>query len=156
MDTSNSLLSPVAALNEQIARQIFDLLPERGPIMIIMDREGHCWPSDSEHFSQLNFSKTFLKELCSKVDDGTEPIVTQVNDCSIVAAQLATEQSNCGYVLLAMPQYNPESTLVNIDLVEIVLSQTSLIAKLIEKNNLLYELQMKQFSVYSSSETPSN
>jgi hypothetical protein len=155
MDISNSLLSPVATLNEQIARQIFDLLPERGPVMIITDRGGHCWPSDSEQFSRLNFSKTFLKELCSKVDDGTEPIITQVNDCSIVAAQLATEQTNCGYVLLAMPQYNPESTLVNIDLVEIVLSQTNLIAKLIEKNNLLYELQMKRFSVYSS-ETPSN
>jgi hypothetical protein len=155
MSVSSSLLSPVAALNEQIARQIFDLLPERGPVMIIMDREGHCWPSDSEQFSKLNISKTFLKELCSKVDDGIEPIVTQANDCSIVAAQLATEQTNCGYVLLAMPQYSPESALVNIDLVEIVLSQISLIAKLIEKNNLLYELQMKQFSIYSS-EIPSN
>ncbi len=156
MDVSNSLLSPVATLNEQIARQIFDLLPERGPVMIIMDREGHCWPSDSEQFSKLNISKTFLKEICGKVDDGAEPIVTQVNDCSVVAAQLATEQTNCGYVLIAMPQYSPESTLVNIDLVEIVLSQINLIAKLIEKNNLLYELQMKQLSVYGGGETPTN
>ena len=156
MDIPDSLLSPVATLNEQIARQIFDLLPERGPVMIIMDREGNCWPSDSEQFSKLNISKEFLKELCNKVDDGAEPIVTQANDCSVVAAQLATEQTNCGYVLLAIPQYSPESTLANIDLVEIVLSQVSLIAKLIEKNNLLYELQMKQFSVYSGIETPSN
>jgi hypothetical protein len=156
MDIPDSLLSPVAVLNEQIARQIFDLLPERGPVMIIMDREGNCWPSDSEQFSKLNISKEFLKELCGKVDDGAEPIVTQVNDCSVVAAQLATEQTNCGYVFLAMPQYSPESTLANIDLVEIVLSQVSLIAKLIEKNNLLYELQMKRFSVYSDIETPSN
>ncbi len=156
MGIPDSLLSPVAVLNEQIARQIFELLPERGPVMIIMDREGNCWPSDSEQFAKLNISKEFLKELCDKVDDGAEPIVTQVNDCSVVAAQLATEQTNCGYVFLAMPQYSPESTLANIDLVEIVLSQVSLIAKLIEKNNLLYELQMKQFSVYSGIETPSN
>jgi hypothetical protein len=156
MNIPDSLLSPVAVLNEQIARQIFDLLPERGPVMIIMDREGNCWPSDSEQFAKLNISKEFLKELCGKVDDGAEPIVTQANDCSVVAAQLATEQTNCGYVFLAMPQYSPESTLANIDLVEIVLSQVSLIAKLIEKNNLLYELQMKQFSVYSGIETPSN
>lgn len=155
-DIPNSLLSPVAALNERIARQIFDLLPERGPIMVIMDRDGNCWPSDSEQFAKLNVSKEFLKELCGKVDDGTEPVVTQANDCSIVAAQLATEQTNCGYVLLAMPRYSPESTLINIDLVEVILSQVSLIAKLIEKNNLLYELQMKQFSVYSGSGAPSN
>jgi hypothetical protein len=156
MGMPNSLISPVGALNEQIARQIFDLLPERGPLMVIMDRDGNCWPSDSEQFSKLNISKVFLKELCGKIDDGTEPIVTQAGDCSIVAAQLATEQTNCGYVLLAMPQYSPESTLVNIDLVEIVLSQVGLIAKLIEKNNLLYELQMKQFSVYGGGETPSS
>ncbi len=156
MDIPNSLLSPVATLNEQIARQIFELLPERGPVMIIMDREGNCWPSDSEQFAKLNISKEFLKEICGKVDDGVEPIVTQANDCSVVAAQLATEQTNCGYVFLAIPQYSPGATLVNIDLVEIVLRQVSLIAKLIEKNNLLYELQMKQFSVYSGIETPSN
>ena len=156
MDIPDSLLSPVAVLNEQIARQVFELLPERGPVMIIMDREGSFWPSDSEQFAKLNISKEFLKELCDKVDDGAEPIVTQANDCSVVAAQLATEQTNCGYVFLAIPQYSPESTLANIDLVEIVLSQVSLIAKLIEKNNLLYELQMKQFSVYSGIETPSN
>lgn len=156
MDIHDSLLSPVGVLNEQIARQVFELLPERGPVMIIMDRDGNCWPSDFEQFSKLNISKEFLKELCGKIDDGAEPIVTQANDCSVVAAQLATEQTNCGYVLLAMPQYSPESALVNIDLIEIVLSQISLIARLIEKNNLLYELQMKQFSVYSGSETPSN
>ncbi len=156
MDIHDSLLSPVAAFNEQVARQIFELLPERGLVMIIMDREGNCWPSDSEQFSKLNICKEFLKEICGKVDDGAEPIVTQANDCSIVAAQLATEQTNCGYVLLAMPQYSPESALANIDLIEIVLSQISLIARLIEKNNLLYELQMKQFSVYSGIETPSN
>ena len=156
MDIHDSLLSPVAALNEQIARQIFELLPERGPVMIIMDRDGNCWPSDFEQFSELNISKEFLKEICGKIDDGAEPVVTQANDCSVVAAQLATEQTNCGYVLLAMPQYSPESALANIDLIEIVLSQISLVARLIEKNNLLYELQMKQFSVYSGSETPSN
>jgi len=156
MGIHDSLLSPVAALNEQVARQVFELLPERGPVMIIMDREGNCWPSDFERFSELNVSKEFLKEICGKIDDGAEPVVTQANDCSVVAAQLATEQTNCGYVLLAMPQYSPESALANIDLIEILLSQISLIARLIEKNNLLYELQMKQFSVYSGSETPSN
>lgn len=156
MDMYDSLFSPSGVLNEQIARQIFDILPEQGPIIVIMDRDGNCWPSDFEQFSELNISKEFLKEICGKIDDGAEPIVTQANDCSVVAAQLATEQTNCGYVLLAMPQYSPESALANIDLIEIVLSQISLIARLIEKNNLLYELQMKQFSVYSGSETPSN
>ena len=156
MDIYESLFPAGCVLNEQIARQIFDILPERGPVIVIMDGDGHCWPSDSEKFSNLNISESFLRELCAKIDDGAEPVVTQANDCSIIAAQLATEQTKCGYVVIALPQYSPESTLVNIDLIEILLNQIGLIAKLIEKNNLLYELQMKQFSEYSQSETPSN
>ncbi len=156
MDIYESLFPAGCVLNEQIARQIFDILPERGPVMVIMGGDGHCWPSDSEKFSNLNISESFLRELCAKIDDGDEPVVTQANDCSVIAAQLATEQTKCGYVVIALPQYSPESTLVNIDLIEILLNQIGLIAKLIEKNNLLYELQMKQFSGYSQSKTPSN
>jgi len=57
---------------------------------------------------------------------------------------------------MALPQYNPESTLINIDLIEILLSQFSLIAKLIEKNNLLYETQMKHYRAFDQSEIASN
>lgn len=156
MNMYDSLFSPGGILNEQIARHIFDILPEGGPVMVIMDRDKNCWPSDSEKFSVLNISESFLRELCTKIDDGDEPVVTQVDDCSIIASQLATERTNCGYVFIALPQYSPESTLINIDLIEILLSQINLIAKLIEKNNLLYELQMKQFSEYSQGETARN
>jgi len=143
-------------INEQVARQVFDILPERGPIMVIMDRDGNCWPSNSEEFSKLNISESFLRELCAKIDDGTEPVIAHTDDSSIVAAQLATEQTNCGYVIIALPQYSPESTMVNIDLIETLLNQTGLIARLIEKNDLLYELQMKQSSLYDQGEIGSN
>ena len=156
MDMYDLLFSPSSVLNEQIARQIFDILPERGPIMVIIDKDGHYWPSNSEKFSKLNISESFLRELCARIDDGAEPVITQANGCSIIAAQLAAEQINCGYVIIALPQYSPESTLINIDLIETLLNQTSLIAKLIEKNNLLYELQMKHYSVYGHSETALN
>ena len=156
MGMYDSLSSPSCVLNEQIARQIFNILPEKGPVMVIMDRDGNCWPSDSEKFSKLSISEPLLKELCAKIDDGAEPVITQANDCSVVAAQLATEQTDCGYVIIALPQYSPESTLINIGLIEVLLNQVGLIAKLIEKNTLLYELQVKQFSVYGQSEVASN
>ncbi len=148
MNMYGSLVSPGCILNEQVARQVFDILPDGGPIMVIMDRDGNCWPSNSEEFSKLNISESFLRELCDKIDDGTEPVITHTNDSSIIAAQLATEHTNCGYVIIALPQYNPESTMANINLIETILSQTGLIARLIEKNNLLYELHNKQSSVY--------
>ena len=156
MDMYGQLPSPGRVLNEQVARQIFDILPEKGPVMVIMDREGNLWPSDSARFSNLDISSALLEELCNKIDDGAEPVVTQADEVGIVAAQLTTERTNCGYVIIALPQYSPESTLINIGLIEILLNQISLIAKLIEKNTLLYELQMKQFSRYSQSGADSN
>ena len=156
MDMYDSLFSPSGVLNEQIARQLFDILPERGPIVVIIDKEGNRWPSHSEKFSELNISESFLRELCGKIDDGAEPVITQVNDFSIIAVQLATERTNCGYVIIVLPQYSPESTLINIDLIKTLLNQIGLIARLIEKNNLLYELQMKQCSMYGHSDRASN
>ena len=156
MNLNGSLSSNVFMLNEQVARQVFDVLPDKGPILLIMDKDGNYWPSDSEEYVKLDISEPFLRELCSKIDDGAEPVVTQINDCSIVASQLATERSNCGYVIIALPRYSPESTLINIDFIEILLSQLNLIVKLIEKNNHLYEVQMKQYRVCGQSEIASN
>jgi hypothetical protein len=156
MNIYESLSSPGFMLNEQVARQVFDVLPERGPLVLIMDRRGNNWPSDSDELAKLNISESFLKELCAKIDDGVEPVLTQVNDCSIVAAELTTDQGDCGYVMIALPNYSPESTLVNIDLIEMVLSQFSLIARLIGKNNLLYEVQMKRYRVCGRAMTAAN
>jgi len=144
MDTFGSMYSQGCVLNEQIARQVFDILPEDGPVMVIVSRQGNYWPSDAEGFARLGITDGFLKELCAKVDDGAEPIITQVNDFSIVATALATERTDSGYVILALPNYSPESILANITLVEILLSEVGLIAHLIEQNNLLHERQMKQ------------
>lgn len=156
MNIYGSPFSPGCFLNEQIARHIFDILPESGPVIVIMDKNSNCWPSDSEKFSRLNISESLLKEVCAKIDDGAEPIITQANECSIVAAQLTTERTDCGYAMVVLPQYSPESALINIDLVEILLNQVGLIARLIEKNNLLYELQMKRLNTHAQAGTASN
>ncbi|MHC4543213.1 MAG: hypothetical protein ACYTDW_03865 [Planctomycetota bacterium] len=156
MDICESQYSRSSVLNEQIAGEIFDILPEDGPIVIIVDREGKHWLSDSARFSRLNISESFLKGLCAKIDDGAEPVVTQVNDFGVVAAQLATEETNCGYVIIVLPQYSTESTLINIGLIEMLLNQIGLIAKLVEKAEQAYELQTKQLGMYSQSNVASS
>jgi hypothetical protein len=144
MDMFSSSYSPSCVLNEQIARQVFDLLPEDGPMMVIISKQGNCWPSNAEGFTKLGITDCCIKELCAKINDGEEPIITNVNDFSLVATALATERSDCGYLLIVLPHYSPESTMANIGLIEILLSQVGLIAHLIEQNNSLYERQMKQ------------
>ena len=156
MDTYEPQLSRSSELNEQIAREIFDILGEDGPVLIILDREGNRWLSDSGKFSELSISDSFLKELCSKIDDGAEPVVTQMNDIGIVAAEMATEEIRCGYVVMALPQYNIESTMINFGLIELLLNQVGLIARLIEKKEQTSELQMKQLSMYNHSNLASS
>ena len=60
MDMYDSLFSPDRVLNEQVARQVFDILPEHGPVMVIVDRDRNCWPSDSERFAALDIDESFL------------------------------------------------------------------------------------------------
>jgi hypothetical protein len=156
MDICESQYSRSSVLNEQIAGAIFDILPEDGPIVIIVDRDGKHWSSDSVDFPKLNISESFLKGLCAKIDDGAEPVVTQLNDFGVVAAQLATEETNCGYVIIALPQYSTESTLINIGLIEMLLNQIGLIAELVEKKEQAYELQTKQLGMYSQSNIASS
>ncbi len=156
MDTYESFFSPGGILNEQIARQLFNVLPEENVVIVMIDEDGNSRPSDSERFSKLNLSDAFLKELCEKIDDGEEPVVTQSDEMSIVASAVCGDETKCGYVIIVLPQYSPESTLANMDLIEIILSQIDLIAKLIEKNNQLYERQTKQLGAFCGSGTSSN
>ena len=156
MNMYDSLFSQSSMLNERIARQLFEILPEKGPIMVIVDKDGHCWPSESEKFSKLNISDEFLRDLCSKIDDGTEPLTTSLNDYSIIATQLATQRTKCGYILIALEKASPQAMLANMDLIEILLNQVGLIAELIEKNAMIYELQIKHHTLHSGGESAMN
>jgi len=156
MDTCNATFSATHLLNEQIAHEVFDVLPEQGPVLIIMDRDGSYWPSNPEEFAKLNLSGALLKDLRAKVDDGAEPVITQVGDVSVTVAQLATDQTNCGYVVIALARHGPESTLTHIDLVEALLSQITLIARLIEKSRMLTKSHVNHYAAYSASGAASN
>lgn len=140
---NDSVFNPASFLSEQAARHIFEILPESGMVMVILDREGNCWPSNSEEFSKLHLDQSSLRQLCQKIDDGQEPVISQLEQCSIVGAQLATSNTNCGYIIIALPHYTPETTLINLEMIEILLNQVNLVAKLLEKNNMLYELLLR-------------
>jgi len=139
----DSLFSLNCVLNEQIARQVFDIIPEQDWLMAIITRDGNYWPSDSEKFHQFQIDEQLLKDLCDRVDDGAEPVVTQVGNYGVIITQLSTPRVNCGYVMIALGRYDTESISANMDIIEVILSQVNIIAALIEKNNHLYELQMK-------------
>ena len=53
MNLHDSLSSSGFILNEQIARQVFEILPEQGPILLIMDKDSKLmFPTD---YRQVKF-----------------------------------------------------------------------------------------------------
>jgi hypothetical protein len=156
MDIFNSVFCPDSVLNEQFAQQIFAAAPEQGIIIMIMDKESNVWLRNYEEYDRLNIDQQLLKELCARIDDGDEPVVTAANNYSIIAAQLVTEHNNYGYVFVILPQPGPQSSVINVSLGEMLLNQFSQIAKLIENKNHLSNVHNQQFGIYNSSEVALN
>jgi hypothetical protein len=151
MNIYNSLFSHNTILSEQVARQVFEIVADEGPLVLIIDANGNCLPSSSEKFEQLHLTSQWLENFCSKIGDGVEPVISHINNHSIVGAQLATDSSKYGHILMAVEEQGPEAMLAKIELVEMILNQFNLIAKLTEKCNMLYESQAKQYSpIYSN------
>ncbi len=150
MDVYDAIASAHGPLNEQIARNVFDALPEPGPIVTVMDRGGHCWSSNPPEFAKLRLSPTLLADLRAKVDDGAEPAFTNSQDTSLAMAQLPTENTQCGYLLVALPRCGSELTQTQVDLIESLLNQIAQVACLTEHNHILKERQAMYHGVQES------
>jgi hypothetical protein len=156
MDTCDTTFSGSHMVNEQTARQIFDVLPEEGVIVAIMDRDGTCWTSDSEAFARLGLDEPSLAELRGRVDDGAEPVIVRLGDASVTMAQLTTEQTNCGYAIVALPRSTSRPVISDANLLEAFLGQISLIARLVEKDRLLMKAQIGYLSGLQTDEISMN
>ena len=154
MNIYDSLFSSNDMLNEQIAGLLNDFVSAEGPFMAIRDARGNCWLSDEDRLSQFLPKGKTLEQILAKIDDGFEPVIDQTDNCSFVVTQLSTEQINCGYLFLVLPGYTAETTLANIEIIELLLAQVGLIAQLIEKNNKLHHLQLKHLSATLPDKSP--
>jgi len=146
MSIYESLLSSPMLLNEQIAREVFAAMPDGELLVVICDEKGNYWASDQCRFSKLFSDRQELERICTTIMDGCDPVIHEVDDCTIVATQLDAERTNCGCLFLVLPAYTRQSTLANMEVIELLLSQLNLVARLIEKNNQLHRMQLKYLS----------
>jgi len=141
-----SLLSGADTLTEQLKGHLFGMTELEGPVLILVD-ERHQWCAN--HPSRTSFlseSPEILRAICGQIDDGDDPCVYEVDGGCLVGTQLATEKTPCGYFLIFLPGYRSQMVQANMDLFELLLSQTQLICHLIEKNNQLHHLQLTGLS----------
>ena len=146
MNIYDSLFSSSDMLNEQLAGELGEFMSAEGAFVTVLDSEGNYWISGGERLSQYLPKDKKLRQTLAKVDDGFDPVIDQTDNCSFVVTQLSTERINCGYLFLVLPGYTAETTLANIGIIELLLGQVEVIARLIEKNNQLHHLRLKQLS----------
>lgn len=134
-------------LTEQIRGHLFSLVGPDGPVLVVVDTERRL---QTTHPSKVGFllgeNARALDEMCSRLDDGEDPLVIKVKGGCVAATQLATERVHCGYLLIFLEGYTPETVSANMHLVELILTQAELICELVEKNNQLHRLRLVHLS----------
>jgi len=156
MNLYESISEQSYILNERTAREIFSILPEGGLLVAIMDRQGNFWPSDSDRFSKLDIEHQIFDELRARIDDGVEPVIVHLNDFCVAAKQLATTETNCGYIIVALEKAGSDMPIQSRDLIEMILNQAVLITQLIEKNHKLHEFHNKHLTSYKTGQLAVN
>ncbi len=134
MSGCQAVESVARKLNKKIAGEAFASLSESGPFMAILDHDGGCTSSDPERFAGFFSDARKLRQICTSIDDGCDPVITQAGGAGVVATQLDAGRTRCGYLLVALPGYTYESMVANMDLIELLLDQMQVIAGLVEQN----------------------
>ena len=132
MNVLDSVL-PSVMIVDRLASFIFDGFIEDGPVVAIVDNAGGCEASDSEVFARAFMDKNALEHVCNRVDDGSDPVVTQIGEFGLVASEIRTRNGRLGHVLVLLPESSPENTLSDMSLIEAMFHQISVIAELIEQ-----------------------
>lgn len=134
-------------LTEQVRSHLFNLSESDGPTLVVVDTERRFRASRPGCVGfLLSDDQRLLKGICQRLDDGEDPLITPVKGGCVAACQLATERAHCGYLLIFLEGYTPQTIQANMQLVEMIFAQAELICELVEKNNQLHQLRLVHLS----------
>jgi len=134
-------------LIEQVRGHLFGLLGSEGPTLAVADVDRRV---KTNHPSRIGIlmadDGALLESLCNRLDDGEDPLVVKVKGGCIAACCLTTERAHCGYLMVVLEGYTPETAGANMPLIEMIFAQAQLTCELIEKNNQLHHWRLVQLS----------
>ncbi len=142
-------------LIDQVRGQLFGRLEPDGPVLIVADAQRQCKASHPGRAGVLlSNTARWIDPICDRLDDGEDPLLVPVNGGCIAACQLATERTHCGYLLVYLEGYTPQTAEVNRPLFELIFAQAEATCELIEKNNQLHHLRLVHLSRDSQTAGP--
>ena len=151
MGIFDDLFSSTAMLNEQLSRDVLDIIPENSFSLAIIDSDGSVWTNDQTIFGEETEKPQFMSRICQRIGDGAEVVLTNIGETTLLASDIQVDTKICGYVILAIPNSSPSSVLSNIDIFEFALRQISLHASVIHKNNSLHHEKLNKTNFALSS-----
>lgn len=129
----------IAMTINQIAQAVFGSFADTDIVLGILNHNGSYVSNKLDIFERVFADQRLLDELCRRVDDGQEPVFSQINEYFIAASGLsccgASRREGIGYAVMLLPAESFKS----LDFIEVVLEQFSTIAGLIEENQRLRE-----------------
>jgi len=127
----------------QIAQSVFGSFADSDIILGILNHNGSYVSNRLDIFERVFADQRLLDELCRRVDDGQEPVFSQINEYFIAASGLSSGFEGIGYavILLSAESFRSVDSTDSrqVDFVEVILEQFSTIAGLIEQNQQLKE-----------------
>jgi hypothetical protein len=117
----------------QIAHMIFDSFQDTGIVLAILNRNKSYVSNKLEIFEKVFTEQKLLESLCCKIDDGCEPLMTQIGEYLVAAESLG----DIGYVVILLPRCDFKESSEYLGLIEIILEQFSVLAGLVEQNQQL-------------------
>ena len=132
---------------DQFRGYLFGLVGPDGPALIVVDPQRHFKTSHPGRVGRLLGDKAqWIEQICDRLDDGEDPLIVPVKGGCVAACQLATERAHCGYLLVYLDGYTPQTAQSNSPLFELIFAQAETVCELIEKNNQLHHLQLVHLS----------
>jgi hypothetical protein len=122
---------------EQTAQMMFANIGCSDIVLAVLGRDGSCTSSKPEVFAKVFANQGLIRDLCSKIDDGCEHLISRIDDCLIIGSSLSSGANSIGYVIMLLPGYSPEKSFEYLDFIEIIMEQFSLLAGVVEQNRHL-------------------
>lgn len=110
---------------DRIAQAVMESFEESEIILAVVDREGCYVSSKIDKFEEVFSNPQMLDEICRKIDDGYEPLTTEMGGYFLAGSAI----DSVGYSILLVPDYTPDKMGAYSDFAEIVLSQISMLAE---------------------------
>ncbi len=121
-------------VNEHIAESLVEAIGEDGPLLVVVDRQGNSWSSDTMKFTQV-LSEETIEQIISRIDDGCDPVISSCEESCFYATELMADQVSCGYLIIAFCGTSEVDILENIELVEGIGSLANVVASLTRRQS---------------------